>query len=91
MLSKNKYNVYFLSGDKMVAKRSSESFRRVKCSTLAKLLGGLNFGESVYNWNGNGEESKEEFKTHDHISETESIYSMRTDATHVSSVTVATN
>lgn len=86
----NSDKIIFL-GDKLVAKRSYEGFRRVKCSTLAKLLGGLNFGESVYNWKGNSEESKEEFKTHDNISETESIYSMRTDATHMSSVTVATN
>jgi len=39
-----------LLGDKLVAKRASERFRRIKCSTLAKLLGGINFGESVYGW-----------------------------------------
>ena len=46
----------------MVAKRVNEKFRRMKCSTLARMLNGINFGESVYNWKGEGEESKEEFK-----------------------------
>lgn len=72
-------------GDKLVAKRASEKFRRIKCSTLAKLLNGINFGESVYNWKGN-EEQKEEFKLSDIIknnanNDTESVYSMRTDIT----------
>lgn len=76
-------------GDKLVAKRASEKFFRIKCSTLAKLLTGYNFGESVYNWN--GEDGKEEFKLSEHAHDTESIYSMRTDATHLSTVTVTTD
>ncbi len=75
----NFINVFL--GDKLVAKRASEKFRRVKTSTLAKLLNGVNFNESVYNWNG-GEEGKEEFKASDMINDTESIYSMRSDVTH---------
>ena len=46
-------------GDKLVAKRVSEKFKRIKPKTLAKLLNGINFTESVYNWNG-AEEAKEE-------------------------------
>lgn len=72
--------ITILLGDKLVAKRASERFRRVKCSTLAKLLGGINFGESVYGWK-SGEEGKEEFKASDMINDNESIYSMRTDMT----------
>jgi hypothetical protein len=37
-------------GDKLVAKRVGEKFRRMKPSTLGKMLHGLNFAESVYNW-----------------------------------------
>jgi len=70
-------------GDKLVAKRSNEKFHRIKCSTLAKLLNGLNFHESVYNWPGN-EDNKEEMKMSESKYETESIYSMISDATHVS-------
>lgn len=86
-------------GDKLVAKRASEKFRRIKCSTLAKLLNGFNMGESVYNWKGEGhEETKEEFKMSDIMSQrtnnnnndTESVYSMRTDTTQKTSVTCAT-
>ncbi|CDW84457.1 centrosomal protein of 41 kda [Stylonychia lemnae] len=57
---------------------------------LTKLLGGINFGESVYQWR-SGEEGKEEFKASDMITDTESIYSMRTDMTQKTSVTVATD
>ena len=46
-------------GDKLVAKRVSEKFKRINPKTLAKLLNGINFTESVYNWKG-GEEAKEE-------------------------------
>jgi len=48
-------------------------------------LNGFNFGESVYNWKGEGhEETKEEVKLSEIRSlqhETESVYSMRTDTT----------
>lgn len=96
ILSKNILRINHLSiGDKLVAKRASEKFRRIKCSTLAKLLNGFNFGESVYNWKGEGhEETKEEFKLSGMVSQsnndTESVYSMRTDLTQKTSVTVAT-
>lgn len=73
----------------MVAKRVNEKFRRMKCSTLAKMLNGINFGESVYNWKGEGEETKEEFKTSE-INDTESIYSMVSSTSHVSHVTCTT-
>lgn len=88
-------NILF-QGDKLVAKRVSEKFKRIKGSTLAKLLNGINFGESVYNWKGN---NQEEFKLSDMINgggggminDNESVYSMRTDATQQTSVTVATD
>lgn len=35
-------------GDQMVAKRKNEKFKRIKCSTLAKLLQENNNDESVY-------------------------------------------
>lgn len=80
----------------MVAKRAGEKFKRIKCSTLAKLLNGLNFHESVYNWQGgdDNEESKEDIRKiplSNNQYETESIYSMRTDNTQASAVTVATD
>jgi hypothetical protein len=36
-------------GDQLVAKRKGERFKRIKCSTLAKLLQENNNDESVYN------------------------------------------
>jgi hypothetical protein len=39
----------FPLGDQLVAKRKSEKFKRIKCSTLAKLLQENNNDESVYN------------------------------------------
>ena len=60
----------------------------MKCSTLAKLLSATNFGESVYNWG--GEEGKEELKASEMGSETESIYSQRTDMTRQTSITCNT-
>jgi hypothetical protein len=43
-------------GDKLVAKRASEKYRRMKPSTLGKMLHGINFAESVYNWQEGSEE-----------------------------------
>lgn len=77
-------------GDKLVAKRSNEKFYRIKCSTLAKLINGFNFNESVYNWPGQ-EEGKEETKSVMSRMETESVYSMLSDVTVGSTVTVNTN
>jgi hypothetical protein len=45
-------------GDQLVAKRKSEKFRRIKCSTLGKLLTEQNFDESIYKLNEGEEESK---------------------------------
>lgn len=78
-------------GDKLVAKRANEKFRRIKGSTLVKLLNGINMGESVYNWKG-AQNGEEEFKISDMMqNDNESVYSMRTDATQQTSVTVATD
>lgn len=35
-------------GDQLVAKRKNEKFKRLKCSTLAKMLQESAFDESVY-------------------------------------------
>lgn len=43
------YNEYSLIGDQLVAKKKNEKFKRIKCSTLAKLLQECNYDESVYN------------------------------------------
>lgn len=37
-----------LLGDQLVAKKKSEKFKRIKCSTLAKLLQEQTYEESVY-------------------------------------------
>jgi len=36
-------------GDQLIAKRRNEKFKRIKCSTLAKLLAQQNVEESIYN------------------------------------------
>ena len=38
--------------DQLVAKRKSEKYKRIKCSTLAKLLSEMQYEESIYNLNG---------------------------------------
>ena len=35
-----------------MAKRKSEKYKRIKCSTLAKLLSEMQYEESIYNLNG---------------------------------------
>lgn len=90
IVSKSKIIINMTLGDKLVAKRANEKFFRIKCSTLAKLINGFNFSESVYNWPGM-EESKEEQKSVMSKMETESVYSMLTDNTVASSITVSTN
>jgi hypothetical protein len=40
-----------LIGDQLVAKRKGEKYKRVKCSTLAKLMTESNYEESIYNLN----------------------------------------
>lgn len=51
----------------------------------------MSFNESVYNWKGGQEDGKEEFKASDMINDTESIYSMKSDTSRYSSITVATD
>jgi len=43
------------TGDQLVAKKKSEKFKRIKCSTLAKLLQEQTYDESVYNLGNQGE------------------------------------
>lgn len=40
-----------LVGDNLLAKRKNEKFKRIKCSTLAKLLQEMTSEESIYNLN----------------------------------------
>jgi len=40
-------------GDNLLAKRKGEKHKRIKCSTLARLLTEQNFEESIYNLNEN--------------------------------------
>ena len=71
----------------MVTKRKDEKFKRVKPSTLAKLLSEKNYSsESIYNLQEGGEEVKEHMG-HDIA---ESVYSVNTMATGVSAVTYNT-
>lgn len=41
-------------GDNLMAKRKGEKHKRIKCSTLAKLMTEHNYEESIYNLNENG-------------------------------------
>ena len=43
----------FSIGDQLVAKRKGEKHKRIKCSTLAKLMSESNYEESIYNLNEN--------------------------------------
>ncbi len=72
-------------GDQLLAKRKDERFKRIKCSTLAKLLTEQNFEESIYNIN------KDEQPSEPDKVETESIYSSQTGVTQVSAMTYATD
>ena len=74
--------------DRLVSKRISEKFFRVKPKVLVNLIIGFNPGESVYDWKG-AQDGQEELKLSDQHHETESIYSMVTDKSAVSQVTVA--
>jgi hypothetical protein len=40
-------------GDNLVAKRKGEKHKRIKCSTLAKLMQETTYEESIYNLNEN--------------------------------------
>ena len=41
-------------GDQLVAKRKGEKHKRIKCSTLAKLMTETHYEESIYNLNDGG-------------------------------------
>ena len=41
-------------GDNLMAKRKGEKHKRIKCSTLAKLMTEHSYEESIYNLNENG-------------------------------------
>ena len=45
--------LFIFSGDNLVAKRKGEKHKRIKCSTLAKLMLENNYEESIYNLNEN--------------------------------------
>jgi centrosomal protein CEP41 len=45
--------------DQLVMKRKTELFRRIKCSTLHKLLTDVGFVESIYNMGGDENEEEE--------------------------------
>ncbi len=81
-------------GDKIISKRRQETFKRIKRSTLAKMLEvGLELtqeipaGESIYQ-RADGEENKQENNA---AAETESVYSMQSSMTRFSAVTYATD
>jgi len=41
-------------GDNLMAKRKGEKHKRIKCSTLARLMTESNYEESIYQLNENG-------------------------------------
>jgi hypothetical protein len=45
--------IFPLKGDNLVAKRKGEKHKRIKCSTLAKLMQEVVYEESIYNLNDN--------------------------------------
>jgi hypothetical protein len=47
------YFFFIFAGDNLVAKRKGEKHKRIKCSTLAKLMAENNYEESIYNLNEN--------------------------------------
>lgn len=73
--------------DKLVAKRKSENFKRVKGTTMEKLLREQTAmsSESIYNLG--GDEHAEEVKN---LPDHESVYSMATNASQFSAVTYTT-
>ena len=73
-----------MSNNKIV-KRKSELFRRIKPSTMAKLLKATTNFESVYNFKDQIAEADKE------ISDTESIYSMKSNFSQFTMVTITTD
>ena len=81
-----------IMSDQFLSKRKNELFKRLKGSTILKLLGENNNTESIYNLAGEQEEIN---FPNDNISitarqETNSVYSYKTDITAKSSVTAVT-
>lgn len=73
--------------DQLVAKRKFENFKRIKASTLERLLGEQSSltAESIYNLG--GENGEEEYKN---MPDAESVYSLATNASQLSAVTYTT-
>ena len=99
--------IYFVfTGDQLIAKRRNEKFKRIKCSTLAKLLReNINDDESIYQLNkiGNGpyaggdsisqvagQHNQHQHLHEEHKGDAESIISHRTGVSQASAVTYAT-
>lgn len=81
-----------IMSDQFLSKRKNELFKRLKGSTIMKLLGENNNTESIYNLAGEQEDIN---FPNDNISitarqETNSVYSYKTDITAKSSVTAVT-
>jgi centrosomal protein CEP41 len=85
----SKYSVASSAGDQIVAKKKSELFKRIKCSTLNKLINEQpSQPESIY---GLVDENKEDIK--EDIKDEASEYSVQTgisQQTGISAITVAT-
>eukprot|EP00347_Sterkiella_histriomuscorum_P023420 403334708 len=87
-----------MMSDQLVAKKKNEKFKRIKCSTLAKLLQEQNYDESVYNL-GNQQESIYNMDQRSQVQssvgnqrddDTQSVYTQQTGVSQVSAVTYAT-
>ena len=86
--------------DQLVAKRKGEKYKRIKGSTLAKLMTEHNYEESIYNLNENMSDAQSQQESlggllatgHNNVanSDTKSMASHRSDVTGVSAVTYAT-
>ena len=49
--------MFDLIGDNLMAKRKGEKHKRIKCSTLAKLMTEHQYEESIYNLNDNNSQA----------------------------------
>lgn len=73
--------------DQYVSKRKSELFKRIKSSTVVKLIDENNNSESIYNL---AEENNVEESVNSTIKENQSVYSYKTDASVKTTVTAIT-
>jgi hypothetical protein len=76
--------------DQYVSKRKTELFKRVKGSTIVKLLGESNNTESIYNLAEESGNNNENINTKSAARENESVYSYKTDLTDMTSKTSVT-